>query len=424
MPGAHYLTVFANRPGDLARTCWTSEPELTVTQQAPRSASDPTPALRARRVCAAPVTASGRRRCGAVCPASGPTGRLALRVRCPYTWSREEVLPGFVYDESTRIGYLQGGSQHRLCDQDPDDADPAPGRVAARLGPATWPPGVYCLTLEADAESVRLPYSASPRLYRDFQIQVASPADRLGVTVGRPVRVAPGTHFSALVALGDERVTTGAHLSVDGGATWVPVPGRAMPRPNRLRDGTLIALSYITEPIPDRPGLYRAQRYRSTAAGTTVDGPLEAIFAVPEADAALGTPPMSGSLVGRSVVELDDGVLLAGMYGWFKQDTEPDRYRQGGRMRRAYVCASADGGATWRYVSTIAYEPFLGNEGYSEVVIRRLPSRELLALIRTGGNNTAGWQDNPLVVSRSLDDGMTWSLVTRTGWRESGRTWQ
>lgn len=419
-PGLHYLTVFAhNRPGDAsAQVMDYRNLELTVTLAGVQvRVLEPTAAVAEPvEFTPPPPVRSGTTPllCG-VRWRPGHSGSLALRLRCPYTWGRAEVLPGFAYDETTRAGYLHDGPGHLLRDQSPQDADPAPGSVAARLDPAGWPPGVHCLTVEVEAEALRLPYSAARPLYRDFQVRVPGPHDGLNVTVGTPVTVGPGTHFSALTVAGAGRVTTGTHFSDDGGATWTAVPARSMPRPNRLRDGSLVAFSYTTEPVPGQPGLYRGQCYRSTDGGTTVAGPTEALFAVADADAALGHAAHAGPLVGRSVVELDDGTLLAGMYGWFKQDTEPDRYRQGGRMRRAYVCASADGGASWRYLSTIAYEPFLGNEGYSEVVIRRLPSGAILAVIRTGGNNTAGWQDNPLVVSRSIDGGRSWSPVARTG---------
>ncbi len=84
-------------------------------------------------------------------------------------------------------------------------------------------------------------------------------------------------------------------------------------------------------------------------------------------------------------------------------------------MRRSYICRSPDRGRTWEYLSSVAYRPFLGNEGYSELVIRRLPNGEILALVRTGGNSNPGWQDNPLMVSRSSDDGQTWTPIRRTG---------
>jgi len=57
----------------------------------------------------------------------------------------------------------------------------------------------------------------------------------------------------------------------------------------------------------------------------------------------------------------------------------------------------------------------LGNESYSEGVIRRLASGELLCLLRTGSESKTAHLDNPLVMTRSRDDGRTWDKPVRTG---------
>ena len=82
---------------------------------------------------------------------------------------------------------------------------------------------------------------------------------------------------------------------------------------------------------------------------------------------------------------------------------------------RTFVVESRDRGQTWEYLSTVAYDPDIGSEGYCEPVIRQLPNGDLLALLRTGGNNRPFWQDNPLCVTWSTDDGKTWNVPVRTG---------
>ncbi len=338
---------------------------------------------------------------------------VAIRLRSPYTVSRDEVLPGFVYDAEEKRAFIEDSPDHLIRDNGPLDTDLQVGVVRLSVPTAGWPAGCHALTLELASEELRLPYGTT-KPYRDVLIDVPGPTDQFTVTLGDPVVVASGTHFSALVSLGEGRIYTGEYISEDWGRTWRPAAA-AMPRPNRLPDGRLIATRYRALPVPGKEGEFTGRTYWSADGGKTVSTAASRVL-VPLGTGALGHGPHVGPLFGRSVVRLRDGSLLSSMYGWFKGDSQADRYRKGGTMRRSYVCRSTDEGRTWEYLSTVAYRPFLGNEGYSELVIRKLSSAdELLALVRTGGNNTPGWQDNPLMVSRSLDGGITWSPVARTG---------
>lgn len=340
---------------------------------------------------------------------------LAARLRPPYTWGENEVLPGFTYDREAKVAYYQDGPDHLLRDGGLHDQESSEGKLRLELPTTGWPPGVHGLTLElARATAERAPYGGTTSVFRDFQVKVPDPRDQLVVEVEPSWELGPGTHFGSLVALPDGSVVTEGRRSTDGGRTWQPTAG-GLPRANLLAEGTLAALSYRCQPLPDRPGWYGGQLWRSVDGGRTVTGPTGTEVHVPLARPALGHGQHVGPLFGRSLVELPDGSWLAPMYGWFVGDTEPDRYRAGGTMRRAYVGRSTDRGLTWEYLSTVAYRPFLGNEGYSELVLRRLPNSEILAIVRTGGNGNPGWQDNPLMVSRSTDDGRTWSTVERTG---------
>jgi len=341
-------------------------------------------------------------------------GSLALRLRPPYTWGEDEVLPGFVYYPEEKTAYVEDDAEHLIADNGPNDRDPADRSVRLEVPTNGWPPGVHVLTLEAPVSEGRHPYGRSADIYRDFAIEVPGPSDHLDVVVEPSSLFGEGTHFGSLVSLGDGRVITDSHVSGDAGRTWRDLPG-PLPRPNLLRDGSLLAMAYRALPVEGEKGVYTGFRHVSTDGGQTVEGPSESRVLVPKARAALGHGPHVGPLFGRSIVELENGDLVAGMYGWFEGDAEPDRYREGGTMRRAYTCISRDRGETWEYLSTVAYEPFLGNDGYSELVIRGLPNGEILALVRTGGNSNPGWQDNPLMMSRSTDGGKTWAPVRRTG---------
>ncbi|MEA2525658.1 MAG: hypothetical protein QOF73_2885, partial [Thermomicrobiales bacterium] len=107
---------------------------------------------------------------------------------------------------------------------------------------------------------------------------------------------------------------------------------------------------------------------------------------------------VSGMEIDRSVLLEPDGSLLATMYGQFEGDI---RFR-------CILIRSLDDGATWDYVSTIAYDPTIGKEGYGEPVMARVKDGSLLAVMRTGGFD-------PIYQTRSLDDGRTWDVPANLG---------
>jgi len=419
-PGNHYLVVFAhNRPargphvvdhrnlrldvnGD--KVTITILPRGTSAMQAPVEFMLPDPTLRPGQ----PLT------CGARLHA-GQTGSLALRLRPPWTWGRDEALPGFTYYANEAIGYIEDGSDHTIRDNGPNDREPTAGSIRVEVPTTDWPSGIHVLTIELAHVNIRAPYGGTSTHYRDFAVKIPDPRDQFVVEVEPSVYFADGTHFQQnILALANGRVLTGDRISEDGAHTWTPLP-KAIPRANLLSDGTIIGMAYKALPIEGEKAVYRGQLHISTDGGRTVEGPLPSRVIVPKAREALGHSLHVGPLFGRSIVALDGGDLISAMYGWFDGDAEPDRYREGGTMRRSYIGRSTDRGRTWEYLSTVAYRPFLGNEGYSELVIRKLPDGQILALVRTGGNSNPGWHDNPLMTSRSSDGGETWSPVERTG---------
>ena len=107
--------------------------------------------------------------------------------------------------------------------------------------------------------------------------------------------------------------------------------------------------------------------------------------------------------------QLRDGSLLAAMYGQFKTDRVPVPTMPGVWKcfkYRTFVVRSTDGGKTWEYLATVAYDPRVGLESFCEADLLTLPGGEILCFMRTGGS---GGKHTPLYLSRSGDDGKSWS---------------
>ena len=110
----------------------------------------------------------------------------------------------------------------------------------------------------------------------------------------------------------------------------------------------------------------------------------------------------------RGITTGRDGSLLATMYG----------YLHGDPAYRTVLAKSTDRGATWRIISTVATLRAGGaGEGSTEPTMARAANGNLLVVMRQNAPvNPAictGTTDRahalPLVISRSQDDGLTWS---------------
>ena len=177
---------------------------------------------------------------------------------------------------------------------------------------------------------------------------------------------------------------TEGKLSRDGGQTWSGTPAQFGNGAEQLRDGSVLGLDYRCTPIEGKTGWYEMARYFSPD-GQRFDQDRAEMFA-PEAKAAMGHAPHVGPLFMRSILQRADGSLVALMGGWFKSDTALCPYGRGRPYSRTYVCESADGGKTWRYLSTIGYEQ-IGSEGFNEGSMKRLPDGTWLAICRQDGGN-------------------------------------
>jgi len=306
--------------------------------------------------------------------------------------AQSETLPGFAYDTEKKKSSLNVRAQD--------------GAASLQLDTRSWPRGAHHLMLQALGPSGRRVDE------RAFAIKVTGPNDRLEVTVEPSVSFGPGTHFGRFVKLRDGTLLCADKLSRDGGRTWQAGTGGFGEGAEQLRDGSVVGLVYRCLPIKEKEGWYSVARFLSKD-GRRFEKD-EARMFVPEAKAAMGHAPHVGPLFMRSIIERNDGSLVAYMAGWFKSDTALCPYGRGRPYSRSYVCESNDGGRTWRYLTTIGYEQ-IGSEGYNEGSMRRLPDSSWLAVMRTGNARDFNCQDNPIMWSASRDEGRTWSKPQRTG---------
>ena len=201
--------------------------------------------------------------------------------------------------------------------------------------------------------------------------------------------------------------------SRDNGRTWGP-PGRGSAT-IELQDGTV--LSYDMYGFMKEPGVFAKGMRRSRDGGKTFGGPLLAMVASPLSTTKFKYPdkcverykktsaqwsPYCGGNFSGSVIELEDGTLLADGCALFKGYPK-DYYKH----IRVVLYRSTDKGMTWQYLSTVAYDPSNGH-GFHEPVTARCADGSLLCVMRTQGHK-------PLMQTRSRDNGKTWETPKPTG---------
>lgn len=205
----------------------------------------------------------------------------------------------------------------------------------------------------------------------------------------------------------------GTVVSRDGGRTWerIPLP----PGENglnmeggivQLRDGTILALdTYIIPGAKRDEGL--GQLYVSSNDWRSVDGPLDAVFDLPDVvypSKDDGGRPHEAQRLHRRILELPSGDLLTTYYGWKQGDATPCPYEPRMVKSRVMLARSADRGRRWRFIATIAVDPTVGTEGFGEPVIVRVSrgphAGRLICHMRTG---------RELYEATSDDEGATWT---------------
>ena len=225
--------------------------------------------------------------------------------------------------------------------------------------------------------------------------------------------------------------------SIDGGRNWKLHRTHYTPHGHGrevefspLRNGTVLERPYRLT-VRSR-GRVVAETYRSRDEGRTFPECFDAPMEFPE-----GLEPLNDDLRGwfppgrehalsvffGKLVELDDGDLLATVYGDFRKDRlvpqpigamdqplgdgELPRTRLA-RKNRCVVVRSTDQGESWKYLATVAYDPE-ATMHFNEPAMARLKNGDLLCVMRTEGGGT------PLYQARSTDEGRTWSRPEPVG---------
>jgi hypothetical protein len=188
--------------------------------------------------------------------------------------------------------------------------------------------------------------------------------------------------------------------SRDEGHTWREAPDWRTWCAYQFPDGELIQVHPAFLRETEQPGVYATSLERSMDNGYTYQSERVLVTGLPELAPEIDRPGRP-RYIDHSIVALRDGSLLAGAMAKFAGDTKT----------RSIVVRSTDRGRTWQYVSTVAFDLTEGDErrrsGFEEPCLQMLPNGEVLCFMRSGGA-VAGWYW-PLYMSRSSDDGNTWS---------------
>ena len=205
-------------------------------------------------------------------------------------------------------------------------------------------------------------------------------------------------------------------ISRDQGRTWKlwkPKPDQGM-GPTiegavvQLKDGRVAIFDWIADG-PSSDGIFTGQRWESGDDCETFDGPKSFTIHLPEARGGFDDSghPYSGLTFHRTVLQLPSGDLLAVIYCWFKGDDTPCPYQPRMCKFRTVLLRSKDFGLSWKYVSTVAVDPSVGEEGFDEPVLVHLSkgphAGRLLCLMRTGSIEC------PIYQCVSDDEGVSWS---------------
>lgn len=209
-------------------------------------------------------------------------------------------------------------------------------------------------------------------------------------------------------------------VSHDQGRSWQPVAvcdGLAQPYFSHgtvLPDGQFVLFYYYACRDGDPVGPYDCQRWSSRDGFRTFHGPEHSLVHVAESVPNVDDGNVKVDIVcmHRSLVTMPNGDLLACAYGRFQGDDAACDYLAASKKWRSLLLRSSDGGRVWQYVSTIAVDASVGQEGFCEPDMVRIPqgpfAGRLLCVMRTGSAAC------PIYEAHSDDDGMTWSKPTPT----------
>ena len=240
----------------------------------------------------------------------------------------------------------------------------------------------------------------------------------LEVQVGETVVIERGSWYPSAFRFADGRIAVGmgsflpskGRWSTDGGRTWQDGPPSPANAAVEMSGGEVISLGFWTKKRPE--GQYSLEQRRSldgwktfVAEHSVVDVPLS----VPCSGDGGPDEVNQGFLMDHGVIQLKNGDLMAAMYGNYAGDTaKSEGYGEPGFIKyRTIVVFSADRGKTWGKPVTAGYDPKIGQEGLCEAGLARAANGDILCVMRSGGR--PGIPTTPLYVSRSSDEGQTWS---------------
>ncbi len=230
----------------------------------------------------------------------------------------------------------------------------------------------------------------------------------LDVSKGATQVIWPGRRYMSMFKFNNGDICVGGKRSSDGGKTWRRATGFTVGA-YQFPDGEVVDLGFMSRRTK-RPGYFGVDLWRSTDAGKTKRKEI-ALLHIPDATGSVNDQgrPVPGAACDHAIIRLSDGSLLASCYGQFKTDKVlcpafPPAWKF--YKYRSFVIRSTDRGKTWAYWATVAYDPTIGVESFCEPDLLRLPDGDILCFMRTGG---ARGQHSPMYLSRSSDDGRTWS---------------
>ena len=243
----------------------------------------------------------------------------------------------------------------------------------------------------------------------------------LNITVGEPTFLSPiqyqngasvAVSRTGAIAAFYPKPGTGPkfyRISKDAGRTWGPEmdfpPAYAGAMSVGLRDGGVLFMTGQAAPVDKtNPPKLQAKRIVFSDDFLKYEVSTSAV-SMPHAALNVRWAKFWPVFAVGKIVQLDNGDLLASMYGNFKGDAQ----------YRTMIVRSTDNGRTWAYTGTAGYSPkdphpYLAGSycGYCEPSLTLLSNGQLLCIMRTQGAQYAG-EYRPLYQSWSDDLGKTWT---------------
>jgi len=186
----------------------------------------------------------------------------------------------------------------------------------------------------------------------------------------------------------DDQTTGYRFFSTDNGVNWHKCGSTRNGGPCKivLHDGTYLELWFLTIRKGDR-WVTKVTRSLDNGLSYSVQEDVP-VFVDNIKEGAKHT----GMVFDGGLLELDNGDMIATMYGFFQDDLK----------YRCILVRSSDKGSSWHYVSTIAYSDSVTGEGFCEPAMIHTKKGNLLVMLRTGSGK-------PMYQTLSTDSGKTWS---------------